>query len=103
MTMPWSKDTASARTCIAKSREEPLATLGKCLDRYRGGSGQDLDADPPAPAPRPRRHDRARFLRAGRGPHSRQQLPVAKGTVIVSGNRIAVEVKELLPHAPGAC
>ncbi len=29
-------------------------------------------------------------------------LPVAKGTVIVSGNRIAVEVKELLPRAPGA-
>jgi flagellar motor switch/type III secretory pathway protein FliN len=27
MTIPWSKDTASARTCIAKSREEPLATL----------------------------------------------------------------------------
>jgi hypothetical protein len=25
--MPWSKDTASGRTCIAKSREEPLATL----------------------------------------------------------------------------
>ena len=30
-------------------------------------------------------------------------LPVAKGTVIVSGNRIAVEVKELLPRALGAC
>ncbi len=30
-------------------------------------------------------------------------MPVAKGTVIVSGNRIAVEVKELLPRAPGAC
>jgi flagellar motor switch protein FliN/FliY len=27
-------------------------------------------------------------------------LPVAKGTVIVSGNRIAVEVKELLPRTP---
>ena len=27
-------------------------------------------------------------------------LPVAKGTVIVSGNRIAVEVKELLPRQP---
>ena len=26
-------------------------------------------------------------------------LPVAKGTVIVSGNKIAVEVKELLPRA----
>ena len=26
-------------------------------------------------------------------------LPVAKGTVIVSGNRIAVEVKELTPRA----
>jgi flagellar motor switch protein FliN len=25
-------------------------------------------------------------------------LPVARGTVIVSGNRIAVEVKELLPR-----
>jgi flagellar motor switch protein FliN/FliY len=25
-------------------------------------------------------------------------LPVAKGTVVVSGNRIAVEVKELLPR-----
>ena len=30
-------------------------------------------------------------------------LPVAKGIGIVSGNRIAVEVKELLPRAPGAC
>jgi len=27
-------------------------------------------------------------------------LPVAKGAVIVSGNRIAVEVKQLLPRAP---
>ena len=27
-------------------------------------------------------------------------LLVAKGTVVVSGNRIAVEVKELLPRAP---
>ena len=27
-------------------------------------------------------------------------LSVAKGSVIVSGNRIAVEVKELLPRAP---
>jgi flagellar motor switch protein FliN/FliY len=27
-------------------------------------------------------------------------MPVAKGTVIVSGNRIAVEVKELLPRTP---
>ena len=31
-------------------------------------------------------------------------LPVAKGTVIVSGNKIAVEVKKLLPRpAAGAC
>jgi flagellar motor switch protein FliN len=29
-------------------------------------------------------------------------MPVAKGTVIVSGNRIAVEVKELLPRTPDA-
>ena len=29
-------------------------------------------------------------------------MPVAKGTVIVSGNRIAVEVKELLPRVPDA-
>ena len=27
-------------------------------------------------------------------------LPVAKGTVIVSGNRIAVEVTEMLPRSP---
>jgi len=27
-------------------------------------------------------------------------LPVATGTVIVSGNRIAVEVKQLLPRSP---
>ena len=27
-------------------------------------------------------------------------LPVAKGAVVVQGNRIAVEVKELLPRAP---
>jgi flagellar motor switch protein FliN/FliY len=27
---------------------------------------------------------------------------VAKGTVIVSGNKIAVEVKEILPRAPDA-
>jgi flagellar motor switch protein FliN len=29
-------------------------------------------------------------------------LPVAKGTGIVSGNKIAVEVKELLPRSPEA-
>ena len=29
-------------------------------------------------------------------------MPVAKGTVIVSGNRIAVEVKQLLPRSPEA-
>jgi len=29
-------------------------------------------------------------------------MPVAKGTVIVSGNRIAVEVKNLLPRASDA-
>ena len=27
-------------------------------------------------------------------------FPVAKGTVIVSGNKIAVEVKEMLPRPP---
>ncbi len=27
-------------------------------------------------------------------------LPVARGTVIVSGNKIAVEVKQLLPRSP---
>ncbi len=27
-------------------------------------------------------------------------LPVAKGTVVVSGNRIAVEVKQRLPRTP---
>ena len=27
-------------------------------------------------------------------------LPVAKGTVVVNGNRIAVEIKEMLPRAP---
>jgi flagellar motor switch protein FliN len=29
-------------------------------------------------------------------------LPIARGTVIVSGNRIAVEVKGLLPRSPDA-
>ena len=29
-------------------------------------------------------------------------MPVAKGTVIVSGNRIAVEVKRILPRSPDA-
>jgi flagellar motor switch protein FliN/FliY len=29
-------------------------------------------------------------------------LPVALGTVVVQGNRIAVEVKELLPRSPDA-
>jgi len=29
-------------------------------------------------------------------------LPVAKGTVIVSGNKIAVEVKQLLPRSPAS-
>ena len=27
-------------------------------------------------------------------------LPVARGTVVVNGNRIAVEIKEMLPRAP---
>jgi len=30
------------------------------------------------------------------------EFPVARGTVTVQGNRIAVEVKELLPRAPDA-
>ncbi len=29
-------------------------------------------------------------------------LPVARGTVVVSGNRIAVEVKRLMPRSPEA-
>ena len=29
-------------------------------------------------------------------------MPVARGTVVVQGNRIAVEVKELLPRSPDA-
>jgi flagellar motor switch protein FliN/FliY len=29
-------------------------------------------------------------------------LPVAKGAVVVSGNRIAVEIKEMLPRGPGS-
>jgi flagellar motor switch protein FliN/FliY len=29
-------------------------------------------------------------------------LPVARGTVVVSGNRIAVEVKRLVPRSPEA-
>ncbi|HEY5066872.1 MAG TPA: FliM/FliN family flagellar motor switch protein [Xanthobacteraceae bacterium] len=29
-------------------------------------------------------------------------LPVARGIVVVSGNRIAVEVKQLLPRSPDA-
>jgi flagellar motor switch protein FliN/FliY len=29
-------------------------------------------------------------------------FPVARGTVVVQGNRIAVEVKELLPRSPAA-
>ena len=27
-------------------------------------------------------------------------FPIARGTVVVNGNRIAVEVKEMLPRAP---
>jgi flagellar motor switch protein FliN/FliY len=90
MTMPWSKDTASARTCIAKSREEPLATLenvwidiavvlGKTLmpihqvPRLGRGANVELDSSEP---------DEVRILA--------NNLPVAKGTVIVSRSRIAV-------------
>jgi len=29
-------------------------------------------------------------------------LPVAKGTVVVQGNRIAVEIKRLMPRSPDA-
>ena len=29
-------------------------------------------------------------------------LPVARGAVVVSGNRIAVEIKEMLPRGPGS-
>jgi flagellar motor switch protein FliN/FliY len=29
-------------------------------------------------------------------------FPVARGTVVVQGNRIAVEIKELLPRSPDA-
>ena len=30
-------------------------------------------------------------------------FPIAKGAVVVSGNRIAVEVKEMLPRTPPTC
>ena len=46
-------------------------------------------------------------LRLGRGSSEEDEvrilannMPVARGMVIVSGNRIAVEVKELLPRSP---
>jgi len=29
-------------------------------------------------------------------------MPVARGAVVVSGNRIAVEIKEMLPRGPGS-
>ena len=38
-----------------------------------------------------------RFNRIKTAPNS---LPVAEGTVVVNGNRIAVEVKRLLPKSP---
>ena len=88
--------------CIAKSREEPLATLenvsidlavvlGKTSMPIRQvlrlGRGAIIELDSSE-------QDEVRILA--------NNLPVAKGTVIVSGNRIAVGVKELLPRAPGA-
>jgi flagellar motor switch protein FliN/FliY len=88
--------------CIAKSREEPLATLenvsidlavvlGKTSMPIRQvlrlGRGAIIELDSSE-------QDEVRILA--------NNLPVAKGTVIVSGNRIAVEVKEVLPRAPGA-
>ena len=88
--------------CIAKSREEPSATLenvsidlavvlGKTSmpihQVLRLGRGAIIELDSSE-------QDEVRILA--------NNLPVAKGTVIVSGNRIAVGVKELLPRAPGA-
>jgi flagellar motor switch protein FliN len=29
-------------------------------------------------------------------------LPVARGAVVINGNRIAVEIKEMLPRGPGS-
>jgi len=41
-----------------------------------------------------REHDEVRILA--------NDFPVAKGSVVVSGSRIAVEVKQMLPKSPGS-
>jgi flagellar motor switch protein FliN/FliY len=91
------------KACIAKSREEPLVTLENVsidLAVVLGKTSMPIHQVP--------RLGRGVIIeldsyRAGRGPHPRQQPAGGQGTVIVSGNRIAVEVKEVLPRAPGAC
>ena len=92
----------AATSFIDKAREEPLATLDNVsidiavvLGRssmpihqvLRLGRGAIIELDTTE-------EDEVRILA--------NNMPVAKGTVIVSGNRIAVEVKNLLPRASDA-
>ena len=58
------------------------------------------DAGPSGAAARPRRHHRTRASEDDAVSILANNLPVAKGTVVVNGNRIAVEVRELLPRPP---
>ena len=89
-----------AQFTLTKPREEPLATLdnvsidiavvlGKTAmpihQVLRLGRGAIIELDSSE-------EDEVRILA--------NNLPVARGTVVVSGNRIAVEVKRLLPRSP---
>jgi flagellar motor switch protein FliN/FliY len=102
MTMPWSKDTASARTCIAKSREEPLATLenvwidiavvlGKTsmpihqVPRLGRGANVELDSSEPDEVP---------------SSPTTCRWPRAPSSSAAAASR---SVEELVPRAPGAC
>ena len=93
------------RLCRSSSRVRAIGkerghTRQGCRRHHRG-AWHRIHPNPPGAAARPRRNHRTGRL-GGRCAVNilANNLPVAKGTVVVDGNRIAVNVAELLPRPP---
>ena len=77
-----------------------MATLDKVAVDITVVLGHHVHAHPPSAAARRRRDHRTGCLGGGCRKYPRHNLPVARGTVVVNGNCIAVNVAELLPRPP---
>ena len=67
-------ETVSAFLAVPSATPQVIIDKAKqCFSALKGErAGQNVDADPPGSPAWPRRHHRTRFLRGGRGSHSRQ-------------------------------